>query len=106
MWYHLFYINLIKFTITVDKLMVIYNYYGINDLLTEDACVLCDLCALCGEVFRLILADSGLPITTKITKSTKHEQRTEVQRVQTGQDLSYLRSGIADPVLINGRRLY
>jgi len=37
MWYHLFYINLIKFTITIDKLMEIYNYYGINDLLTEDA---------------------------------------------------------------------
>jgi len=37
MWYHIFYINLIKLTITIDTLMKIYNDYGINDLLTEDA---------------------------------------------------------------------
>lgn len=30
-------INLIKLTITIDKLMSIYNDCGINDLLTEDA---------------------------------------------------------------------
>jgi putative transposase len=38
MRYHVFYINLIKLTITIDKLMRIYNDCGINDLLTEDAC--------------------------------------------------------------------
>jgi len=38
MRYHVFYINLIKLTITTDKLINIYNNCGINDLLTEDAC--------------------------------------------------------------------
>jgi len=37
MWYHIFYINLIKSAITIDKLMKIYNDCGINVLLTEDA---------------------------------------------------------------------
>jgi len=37
MWYHIVYINIIKLTIAIDKLIDIYSDYDINDLLTEDA---------------------------------------------------------------------